>query len=193
MTTQTMQDLEDFTERHPAIWAWIDAERARFEFAQSMFDDLRRYGRLTERQLAACERCVERAQTRRTAVVSAEATERLRAAFDHAKANGLKHPKMRFSGVTASLAGASSKNAGAIYIKRDKLYLGKIAGGRFFGSRDCTDGARDSVLAAMADPLAAAVAYGRATGTCSCCGRALSDPISVARGIGPVCAGNFGL
>jgi hypothetical protein len=32
-----------------------------------------------------------------------------------------------------------------------------------------------------------AAAYGRATGRCACCGRELTDPASVARGVGPVC------
>jgi histidine ammonia-lyase len=34
----------------------------------------------------------------------------------------------------------------------------------------------------------AAAAYGKATGTCSCCGRELTDPVSIANGIGPICA-----
>jgi hypothetical protein len=45
----------------------------------------------------------------------------------------------------------------------------------------------------MSDPLAYAVAYGRETGSCSCCGRELSDPISVERGVGPVCLANYRL
>jgi hypothetical protein len=36
------------------------------------------------------------------------------------------------------------------------------------------------------------VAYGRATGSCSCCGRELTDPVSIEAGIGPICAGRFG-
>lgn len=36
-----------------------------------------------------------------------------------------------------------------------------------------------------------AQAYGRQTGQCCCCGRALTNPDSIAAGIGPVCAGKF--
>jgi hypothetical protein len=36
------------------------------------------------------------------------------------------------------------------------------------------------------------VRYGRATGNCSCCGRELTDPASIAAGIGPVCAEKYG-
>lgn len=39
--------------------------------------------------------------------------------------------------------------------------------------------------------LDAAKAYGRATGTCCCCGRELTDPASIEDGIGPICATKF--
>jgi hypothetical protein len=42
--------------------------------------------------------------------------------------------------------------------------------------------------AIMADPREASAAYGRLTGTCGCCGRTLEDEVSVANGIGPICA-----
>ena len=42
------------------------------------------------------------------------------------------------------------------------------------------------------DIEAAAIEYGRATGTCSCCGRTLTNRLSIELGIGPICRGNFG-
>jgi hypothetical protein len=45
----------------------------------------------------------------------------------------------------------------------------------------------------MADPLKAAVSFGLRTNSCSVCGKHLDDPVSVERGIGPVCAERFGL
>lgn len=41
------------------------------------------------------------------------------------------------------------------------------------------------------DPLAAIKAHGIATGSCGCCGRELTDPESIAAGIGPICAAKF--
>lgn len=41
------------------------------------------------------------------------------------------------------------------------------------------------------DPKAAAERYGKAQGVCGMCGRKLTDPDSINRGIGPVCAGKF--
>jgi hypothetical protein len=47
------------------------------------------------------------------------------------------------------------------------------------------------ILAALdefeADPAAALKAHGIATGSCGCCGRELTDPESIERGIGPIC------
>lgn len=40
-------------------------------------------------------------------------------------------------------------------------------------------------------PLAAAMKYGRLSGRCCSCGRDLTDPESIAAGIGPVCATKF--
>lgn len=42
------------------------------------------------------------------------------------------------------------------------------------------------------DPRAASVRYGRELGHCGICGRTLTDPDSIAAGIGPVCAGRAG-
>jgi len=41
------------------------------------------------------------------------------------------------------------------------------------------------------DPEAAAVLYGKASGNCSICGRDLTDPESIERGIGPICAAKY--
>jgi hypothetical protein len=41
------------------------------------------------------------------------------------------------------------------------------------------------------DPEAAAARHGRASGRCSVCSRDLTDPESIERGIGPICAGKF--
>lgn len=42
-----------------------------------------------------------------------------------------------------------------------------------------------------AGPLEAMKAYGREIGECGHCGRTLTDPASIAAGIGPVCAGRM--
>lgn len=55
--------------------------------------------------------------------------------------------------------------------------------------RSIKGGERGKVLALIsANPASYSAEYGKHTGTCGVCARLLSDPASVARGIGPVCA-----
>ena len=49
----------------------------------------------------------------------------------------------------------------------------------------------DAMRLILDNPLAAAKRYGHALGVCAVCGRALTDPTSIAAGIGPVCASRF--
>lgn len=50
----------------------------------------------------------------------------------------------------------------------------------------------DALRAIMADPKAAAIAYGKLTGHCCVCNRTLEAEGSVDKGIGPVCEAKFG-
>jgi hypothetical protein len=196
--------VQAWKEANPAEAAWMEASAPRFEFARSMLDALNKFGHLTERQMETVQRltvqdaerqavrAVEQATRAETApVVSVEAIE---VAFNNAKQAGVKFPKLRLDTFVFSPAGENSKNAGAIYIKSkgDGVYLGKVMGGRLFTSRDCTTEASERITAVASDPKQAAVAYGMKFGACSVCGRALTDSDSVARGIGPICAENYG-
>jgi hypothetical protein len=52
---------------------------------------------------------------------------------------------------------------------------------------------RQALLAWIArDPAQFSAAYGHAMGRCGVCSRVLSDSESLARGIGPICAGKMG-
>jgi hypothetical protein len=196
--------VAEWKEANPAETAWMEASAPRFEFARSMLDALNKFGHLTERQMETVQRltvqdaerqatrAVEQATRAETApVVSVEAIE---VAFNNAKQAGVKFPKLRLDTFVFSPAGENSKNAGAIYIKSkgDGVYLGKVMGGRLFTSRDCTTEASERITAVASDPKQAAVAYGMKFGACSVCGRQLTDSDSVARGIGPICAENYG-
>lgn len=64
--------------------------------------------------------------------------------------------------------------------RRDRVQLGAAA------LEALVDGGQAAIEAAL-------VGYGRATGACGICGRLLTDPESVARGIGPICAEKIGL
>jgi hypothetical protein len=194
-----------FLAEHAEVHDWIQRTAHRFDFAGSMAVALDDHGTLTPGQLAACQRCMERdkvfeaekaaaalVQQAKVDAAPAIQTERLFAAFEKAKASGLKWPKLHFDGYVISMAGPNSANAGALYVKSDNdVYLGKIFQGKFLNSRDCTAEVRAQVIELMADPEAASKAYGLRTGSCCICNRELTDPVSVANGIGPICANRF--
>lgn len=114
----------------------------------------------------------------------------LRAAFDKLRASGLKRISLRMQGFKVKPAKADSKNPGALYVTETEsdTYLGKIINGRFQNTRECTTETAEKVAALIADPMAAIKASGIETGTCAICGLELTDPESIARGIGPICA-----
>lgn len=205
-TRNEAENLAFFGEKYPEIMAWILATQS-FEFAVSMLANVKRTGELTEGQIAACERCIERNKTRKVeALAKIESApivlvDKLMEAFESAKANKAKRPILRFESFQASLAPSTGVNAGAIYIKSNSdVYLGKIQNGKFFARNECSEEQTRDVTNAMRDPVNAAIAYGKKNrGTedspeyfCACCGIQLTNPESIARGIGPICADKFG-
>src|SRR5262245_11814749 len=147
----------DFAAREPAVLAWIEAAAGRtnpFQFAVAMREALAQYGDLTDRQLEACHKLVAQDAARkaeRTArdnaapVADTAGVDRLKAAFDKAAAyaaergRGLRRPRITIGDTVISPAPAHGNNPGALYVKAGETYLGKIAGGRFYPSRDCSD------------------------------------------------------
>ena len=178
-----------WAEQHPAEAKWILADPS--DFARSLHGAVIKWGRLTPNQLAA----VQRNLAPRAAAQSVDDAA-LRQCFDKALASGLKRPVLRLDGVKVSPAPATGKNPGALYVKatdEEGTYLGKVLGGAFTPSRDCTPEQASQVADLMSDPAKALDAYGKRTGNCGCCGRPLTAAESVERGIGPICASKFGL
>lgn len=198
-----IEALEAFKAAHPAEWAWIDAKKDRLSFAQAMAGALDRYGELTVNQLAAIQRCIEGDKTRAEQHAAKVATapnvagagfSRMVAAFDAAKASGLKNPKFRVQHYAFKPAKPGSTNAGCIYVTRDDTYLGKItSNGQYLASRDADAQTQAQVADICKDPFAAAVLHGQQTGRCSCCGAELTNKESIELGIGPICRRKWGL
>lgn len=192
--------VDSFGQEHPAVLEWMTERAPRFAFAASLLEGVRKYGGLTEKQMAAALRMMaadaERgaAQTARRAASATELdVSGLDAVFAVARARGAIKAAIRTKEITFSLAKPTSKNAGAIYAKRpDGEYLGKIVGGRFLPAMECTPADKDAVVEASRDPKAAALRYAAETDRCSVCGKVLTDPVSKANRIGPICADNFG-
>lgn len=178
------------------IIEWMKSSAPTFPFAQSLYEQWQRRGFLSVRQIEAANKCIEaRAKSAEQKANAPEASLKpLEDAFNHALARGAKRAAMVVGNLRFSLAGPMSANPGAIYAKErsEGVYLGKFASGRFFRSRDCTDEQQAALLEIASDPLKKAIEHGRMTGECAVCSRELTDPESIARGIGPVCADKFG-
>lgn len=190
-------------EANPEVSQWLREAAGRgFEFAQSLLGSLEQYGSLTDRQMETAARLTLQSQERKAqwaaeravreaAAPTVDAT-RLEQSFRTAKSNGLKWPRITMGEMVIKPAGENSKNPGALYVTEDGQYLGKVMGGRFFKVRECGDEQEKQVVSLINDPVAAAEAYGHMTGHCCICNRELTNPESVARGIGPICADKFG-
>lgn len=191
--------IADFAEDQPAMYEELKASRdlgTGNDFIQSLSEQFFRTGALTQNQIAAWHRGQEKLAAMRAEREAARPTVDLGAVkgiFDKAIANGLKRASYRAEGIVLSPAPASGSNGGYTYVKTDGgEYMGKISPeGKIslvYDFRSQEKAVVEKLTAVLADPLKAAIDYGRKTGICCCCGRPLSDPASVAAGIGPVCA-----
>lgn len=187
---------------NPEVSAWLRDRAPSFDFAASLLDSVEKYARLTERQMEVAQRMTQESAQRRAQWAQERAereaaapqvnAERLEQSFRTAKANGLKWPRITMGEMVIKPAGENSKNPGALYVTEYGEYLGKVLGGRFFKVRECGTEQEQKVVELINDPVGAAEAYGHQTGHCCICSRELTNPESVARGIGPICADKFG-
>lgn len=113
-------------------------------------------------------------------------------AFEAARANGIKRPRLRLADFTFSRAPDTGKNAGSIYVKQGEDYLGKITAGLFHPTMACDAATSATVIEVASEPHNVAKAFGMRTGSCSCCGRELTNKESIDLGIGPICREKFG-
>ena len=183
--------LEDYAQEYPQESLWMHANKGSFDFARAMVERVVSHGFLTPGMLDAVRRCMARAPQQSAAVD----TTQLEKAFARVNPT-LRSPKINVGKYCFSPAPATRRdgtpgaNPGAIYVKEDGQYLGKMLGGKFLAR--CTQEAMDAVLSIAADPLGKAIEHGKLTGRCAICNRKLTDEDSTGRGIGPICAEKFG-
>ena len=106
---------------------------------------------------------------------------------------GYKKPTLRADGFIFKLAPVHGYNPGTVYVTREsdgeylgKLYHGKLKIGAAYKARE------QAIEHIAMYPMDAALRYGRKTGNCAICGRHLDNAVSVAAGIGSICAAKFG-
>jgi hypothetical protein len=122
------------------------------------------------------------------------------ALLTQARERGLKAPKARFRApgggeLRLSLAGGETKYPGAVQVKLDGAWIGRVnVDGTLAGYALTSDPAMQAALVAIASaPAEAAKAYAALAGRCSFCSLPLTDAGSVEAGYGPICAKKYGL
>lgn len=167
----------------------------RSTFAQDL---ARKFNKLSASQYAWAHKLAVDANTPAVAVDNQTSQfEALFNAFEAAKSKGAKRLTLRFEGVnvkpnrdlTALWVTSQTESEEGNYGMQPK-YLGKVT--RTSIDSKFSDIVRETIMGAASDPLTAAIKYGKVSGSCSCCGRALTVKESIERGIGPICADKFG-
>jgi hypothetical protein len=189
---ETRRSIKLFAEEHPEMWKDLCA--ARNEFTASLHASLHRWGTLTQNQINAWYRGWEKRQSAVAKGGEADLS-RIREMFDTATASGFKKPCYRAEGLKITLAPATGRNAGALYVVEIDFdaYQGKVEGTTFRAVGGTSRDTLSRLQVIAANPMEAAVRYGRQTGRCSCCGRELTNKASIDAGIGPICASKWGL
>lgn len=194
--------IDSIEAQRPGMIAYMREIASWNNFARDILGNVDRGFHIGDRVLSALFTMIDKIEATRAAKVAAAAANtkqvdlnRIREMFDVAVSNGAKKPVYRAEGLKISLAPATGRNAGALYVVviEDDAYQGKIEGTAYKAVREAAAGTYDALLRIAADPMKAAVDFGRATGNCSCCGKELTNALSIELGIGPICRTKWGL
>lgn len=199
---------EAWVDRYPLEFQWITTST--FDFAVKMRNVLKQFGGLTPGQLAAVQKCMRYNEPARSggnlSSVPAVTAEPTRAANPVAPRGDIGASLDLSSLPPGMYAVPSGETRLKVCVARP--HIGKWAGfifvsdGAAYGSQRrygmqkpnglYQGDIREQLRAIVADPEGAMAAYGKLTGRCGACGRPLENEESVARGIGPICAGRMG-
>jgi len=190
---------------------WLVATAPRWDVAASLLASLHRFGSLTEKQHALVLNGIARDAARsakkaeRAANAPAVDATKIEQAFAVAREKAfrpgqdgqfMKPLKLRAANavdVQFTPGSVGSKWEGMLFAKTlDDKKLGWIKDGKFTARFECSPVEQEAVLSCAADPEGAVVAFAKAWKLCGVCSRTLTNDVSIARGIGPVCAEKFG-
>lgn len=185
-----------FTTEHPEVAEFLIA--AKHDFMRSLFEQAKNKGQLSEKQLAAAERFMAN-NTQRNGQWSQDRAKPTTAtykgitgAFITLQRNGLQRPKLRFEGVSLSLA----KDGSHIWVngpERETWGRINLVDGIYWAAPGVPADVHQLLAEIDKDPMAASKKYGHASGSCGVCGRGLTNSVSIKMGIGPICAEKLGL
>lgn len=178
-----------------------------YEFALSLKQSFLKNGKLSDKQLSAAKRCIQKNKSDKEKIdieqndkidsVGLSGISELISAMWRARKNGVKDPKMRLFAdqisfcVTFDNDDASKYKNSLKIVSEDGKILGRILGKTFYKSNYTSDEIANQINDTCSNANKSAVSYGRKTGACSCCGRTLNNEESVRLGMGPVCRTHF--
>lgn len=171
---------------HSDVVAWISARVGRGnDFAISLEGSMRQYGKLTEGQVAAVRKAIAADAQRVTTKPAEIVLKDLHTVLQ-------RHSKFYAGDITLTRRNGDQ----LVWIKHANAekVIGKIDGGVLsLWQRPGVDNnaVRTLLNEFEANPLVAAVKYGKLSGRCCSCGRELTNDGSIEAGIGPVCAQKF--
>lgn len=179
---------------HPELIDYLNDVKSWNDFAHSIITQLTtgKYRTITENQLNAVLRMKNKANSKQVSSLVFDIS-KLVDAYETVKSNGLKRFRFIVGNLRISSAPESGVNAGHFYVKEDDNYIGKIkpnGESALFSNVDSL--VIDKLHEIFDDPIGEAIKHGKGSGECSCCGRELTDQESIDRGIGPICAKNWG-
>jgi hypothetical protein len=194
-----------FTEANKELIAFLRDNTSWNSFARSLLESLDNKGEIHPNGVAAAEKMMAKTMATRAAKDALRATEeasaptfdlrKIHTLFETALANG-KNRRALLGGDAMKItpAPAKGKNAGHLYVKVDGTYAGKVdPAGKFHKAWKTDISVEADLKKIAADPAKEARLYGLRTKRCACCGIELTDPKSIERGIGPICAEKWGL
>tara|TARA_R100000329_G_scaffold150886_1_gene145006 strand:+ start:14369 stop:14977 length:609 start_codon:yes stop_codon:yes gene_type:complete len=186
--------VKKFDQENPGL---IDALREIVSwnsFAASLVNQYDSRGTLSEKQTGAAIAMLMKISKNGKKTLDSVDYRKVKEVLDNAFSDGINNPKLRFGDIVLSRAGDNGVNKGAVYIKVDGEYAGKLHGGYFLPIKMNQLWRQETfkrLKVILNDPLEQAVAYGRKFGSCCACGRTLTNHASIEAGIGPICGSRF--
>ena len=179
-----------FENENPGLIGALKEVTSWNSFAESLVQQFNKRGTLSEKQTFAAVAMLAKIKVKKANRDEAPEIDLSNIIAMFSKAHeAIKTPKFRYDDLVISRAPDTGVNAGALYVKVTGEYAGKVKEGKWFGSQNILPKLQEIA----SNPLESAVAYGRKTGNCACCGRDLTRHDSIERGIGPICAERFGV
>lgn len=176
------------------------AERDR-GFAKDLVRKFDTYGTLSEKQLFWAKKLarIDQPTEQHIAVTSTrmESLQKIHELFDKAEDSGLKTPALRMQvdehRINIRRKGQNLIFYAGVWPESWRLALLTRSGALSVVGAEKVPGFLPALMNLAESPLESMKAYGRRTGECCMCGRELTNHASIDAGIGPICAGKWGV